>query len=319
MLASPRPSGHWWSPSSRFCGARRARFYQTARRLKTMAGDLRVHRRPQLTRPVLIAAFRGWNDGAQAASLAAGYLAKTWEAERFGDLDPENFFDFQATRPHVSLEEGVTRRIDWPETAFYHARPEGLDRDVVLLLGIEPNLRWRTFSELLIGLARELSVELMITLGALLADVPHTRPSPVTGSASDPELVQRLGLSASRYEGPTGIVGVLHDSCKRAGIPSASLWAAVPHYVSLTPSPRAAVALCERLGELIGLSVDVAELEEAAQSYEEQLSEAVASDEETAAYVDDLERRVDSLEDSQDLPSGDALAAELTRFLRERE
>ncbi len=275
--------------------------------------------RPELTRPVLIAAFRGWNDGAQAASLAAGYLAKTWGAERFADVDPEGFFDFQATRPHVSLEEGVTRRIDWPETAFYHARPDGLDRDVVLLLGIEPNLRWRTFTELLVGVARDLGVELMITLGALLADVPHTRPSPVTGSASDEELVQRLGLSASRYEGPTGIVGVLHDACRRAGIPSASLWAAVPHYVSLTPSPRAAVALCERLGGLIGVEIDVDELEEAAESYEEQVSEAVASDEETAAYVEELERRADQLEESSDLPSGDALAAELTRFLRERE
>jgi proteasome assembly chaperone (PAC2) family protein len=284
-----------------------------------MAEELRVHSRPELTRPVLIGAFRGWNDGAQAASLAAGYLAKTWSAERFADVDPEDFFDFQATRPHVSLEEGLARRIDWPETAFYHARPDGLDHDIVLLLGIEPNLRWRTFSELLIGLARELGVELMITLGALLADVPHTRPAPVTGSASDPELVQRLGLSSSRYEGPTGIVGVLHDSCKQAGIPSASLWAAVPHYVSLTPSPRGAVALCERLGDLIGVEIDVGELEGAAQSYEEQVSEAVASDEETAAYVEDLEQRVDQLEETNDLPTGDALAAELTRFLRERE
>jgi proteasome assembly chaperone (PAC2) family protein len=269
---------------------------------------------------VLIAAFRGWNDGAQAASLAAGYLAKTWQAQRFADVDPENFFDFQATRPHVSLEGGMTRRIDWPETAFYHARPEGLDRDLVLLLGIEPNLRWRTFTELLVGLVRELGVEMMITLGALLADVPHTRPSPVTGSASDPDLVRQLGLSESRYEGPTGIVGVLHDACKQAEIPSASLWVAVPHYVSLTPSPRAAVALCERLGGLIGLEIEVSELEEAAQSYEEQVSEAVASDEETAAYVEELEQRVDSLEETpSDLPSGDALAAELTRFLRERE
>ncbi|HEY6149686.1 MAG TPA: PAC2 family protein [Gaiellaceae bacterium] len=284
-----------------------------------MAGELRVHRRPELTRPVLIAAFRGWNDGAQAASLAAGYLAKTWQAERFAHVDPEEFFDFQATRPHVSLEGGMTRKIDWPETAFYHARPDGIERDIVLLLGIEPNLRWRTFTELLVDLVRDLGVEMMITLGALLADVPHTRPSPVTGSASDPDLVQQLGLSESRYEGPTGIVGVLHDACRQAEIPSASLWVAVPHYVSLTPSPRAAVALCERLGGLIGLDVDVSELEEAAQSYEEQVSEAVASDEETAAYVDELEQRVDSMEDSTDLPSGDALAAELTRFLRERE
>jgi proteasome assembly chaperone (PAC2) family protein len=284
-----------------------------------MADELRIHGRPELEKPVLLAAFRGWNDGAQAASLAAGYLAKTWGAEQFADLDPEDFFDFQATRPHVSLEDGLTRRIDWPETGFYHARPDGLDRDVVLLLGIEPNLRWRRFTELVVGLATDLEIELMITLGALLADVPHTRPAPVTGSASDEELVRRLGLSASRYEGPTGIVGVLHDACRQAGIPSASLWAAVPHYVSLTPSPRAAVALCERLGSLIGVEVDVEELEEAAQSYEEQVSEAVASDEETASYVEELERRSDSIEESTDLPSGDALAAELTRFLRERD
>ena len=284
-----------------------------------MADELRIHSRPELERPVLLAAFRGWNDGAQAASLAAGYLAKTWGAEQFAEVDPEDFFDFQATRPHVSLEDGLTRQIDWPETGFYHARPEGLDRDIVLLLGIEPNLRWRTFTDLVVGLAQELEVELMITLGALLADVPHTRPAPVTGSASDEELVQRLGLSASRYEGPTGIVGVLHDACRQADIPSASLWAAVPHYVSLTPSPRAAVALCERLGSLIGVEVDVDELEEAAQSYEEQVSEAVASDEETASYVEELERRADSIEESSDLPSGDALAAELTRFLRERD
>jgi proteasome assembly chaperone (PAC2) family protein len=284
-----------------------------------MAEELRIHSRPELEKPVLLAAFRGWNDGAQAASLAAGYLAKTWEAEQFAEIDPEDFFDFQATRPHVSLEDGLTRRIEWPETGFYHARPEGLDRDVVLLLGIEPNLRWRTFTELVVGLASELEVELMITLGALLADVPHTRPAPVTGSATDSELVERLGLSASRYEGPTGIVGVLHDACREAGIPSASLWAAVPHYVSLTPSPRAAVALCERLGSLIGVDIDVDELEEAAQSYEEQVSEAVASDEETASYVEELERRTDSIEESSDLPSGEALAAELTRFLRERD
>src|SRR5919199_1408361 len=256
-----------------------------------MADELRLHRRPELTRPVLIAAFRGWNDGAQAASLAAGYLARLWDAEKFADVDPEGFFDFQATRPHVSLVEGMTRQIDWPETAFYHARPRRLDRDVVLLLGIEPNVRWRTFTELVVGQAQRLGVELVVTLGALLADVPHTRPSPVTGSASNQSLVEELGLSTSRYEGPTGIVGVLHDSCNRAGIPSASLWAAVPHYVSLTPSPRAAAALCERLGGLLGVNVETAELDQAADAYEEQVSQAVAADEETAAYVEELERR----------------------------
>jgi proteasome assembly chaperone (PAC2) family protein len=280
---------------------------------------LRVNSRPSLRNPVLVAAFRGWNDGGQGASLAAGYLARTWRAARFADIDPETFFDFQSTRPHVSLVDGQTRQIDWPDNAFYHASIPGTDRDVVLLLGIEPNLHWRTFTELITGLATELRVELVITLGSLLADVPHTRPSPVTGSASDAELVERLGLQASRYEGPTGIVGVLHDACKRAGIPSASLWAAVPHYVSLAPSPRAALALCARLGSLLGSTIDVEELEQAVQSYSDQVSEAVASDPETAAYVEELEQRTEEIEAEESLPSGDAIAAELTRFLRERE
>src|SRR5918992_1072234 len=283
-----------------------------------MAEELRISSRPKLERPVLVAAFRGWNDGGQGASLAAGYLAKLWEAEQFADVDPEQFFDFQATRPHVSLEGGLTRRIDWPATAFYHARPPGLDHDVVLLLGIEPNLRWRSFSELMVGFLEELGVELVVTLGALLADVPHTRPCPVTGSATDEKLVERLGLSASRYEGPTGIVGVLHDTCRRAELPSVSLWAAVPHYVSLTPSPRAALALCDGLEDLLGTQIETTQLDEAAAAYADQVSEAVSSDPETAAYVEELERRADTLGE-EDIPSGEALAAELTRFLRDRE
>jgi predicted ATP-grasp superfamily ATP-dependent carboligase len=189
----------------------------------------------------------------------------------------------------------------------------------VLLLGTEPGLRWRTFAGLVSGLASDLGVELVVTLGALLADVPHTRSAPVTGSATDSELVERLGLSASRYEGPTGIVGVLHDACNQADIPSVSLWAAVPHYVSLAPSPRAALALCQRLGDILGTEIDTGELDEASERYSEQVSEAVASDEETAAYVAELEQRADVLEDEENLPSGDSLAAELTRFLRERE
>jgi proteasome assembly chaperone (PAC2) family protein len=280
--------------------------------------ELHVARRPALRRPVLIAAFRGWNDGGQGASLAAGYLAKAWDARRFAEIDPEGFFDFQATRPQVRLEEGYTRRIDWPETVFYHARPDGMERDAVLLLGVEPNLRWRTFSGLIVDFAKELEVELMVTLGALLADVPHTRDAPVTGSATDPALIEQLGLQASRYEGPTGIVGVVHDACRRAQIPSASLWAAVPHYVSLAPSPKAAAALCDRLGSLLGAEIDTAELDEAADAYVHQVSEAIASDEETAAYVEELERRADEI-DEADIPSGESLAAELSRFLRERE
>ena len=277
--------------------------------------------RPALERPVLIAAFRGWNDGGQGATLAAGYLSRIWKAERFADIDPDGFLDFQATRPHVTLDEGMTRRIEWPENAFYSAHIPGSDRDAVLLLGVEPSLRWRTFSQIVIELARDLDVELVVTLGSLLADVPHTRASPVTGAASDPELVETLGLQHSRYEGPTGIVGVLQDACRREGLAAASLWAAVPHYVSLAPSPRAARALCDRLATLIGVPIDTAELAEAEEAYAALVPEAVSSDSETAAYVEELERRTDELdlEEHENLPSGDTLAAELTRFLRERD
>jgi len=287
-----------------------------------MARELRIHERPTLQRPVLIAAFRGWNDGGQAATLAAGYLARLWGGRKFADIDPELFVDFQATRPHVTLEEGRTRKIEWPENAFFRARIPDTDRDAVLLVGVEPNYRWRTFSELVSDLASDLGIELVVTLGALLADVPHTRPSPVTGAATDPGLVEELGLQLSRYEGPTGIVGVLLDACRRAGMPSVSLWAAVPHYVSLAPSPRAARALCERLASVLGIEIDVGELAQAEQEYVEQVTQAVASDPETAAYVEELEQRADSLdwlEESGGLPSGEALAAEIARFLRERE
>ena len=283
-----------------------------------MGDALRIESLPALERPVLVAAFRGWNDGGQGASLAGAYLAQTWAAERFADLDPEEFYDFQATRPLIALDDGK-RRVEWPENAFYHARLPG-GRDAVLLLGVEPNLRWRTFSENVVELARELEVELVLTLGALLADVPHTRPAPVTGSVTDQELGERLGLSPSRYEGPTGIVGVLHDACGHAGLASASLWAAVPHYVSLTPSPRAAKALVDRLALLLECEIDTAALDEASEAYAQQVSEAVASDPDTSSYVEELERHVDELAgDDDDLPSGDALAAELTRYLRERE
>ena len=282
--------------------------------------ELRMLGRPELERPVLVAAFRGWNDGGQGATLAAGYLARLWSAEKFAEIEPEGFLDFQDTRPHVSLDEGLTRRIEWPENSFYWTRAGGT-RDLVLLLGVEPNLRWRTFCGLVIDLARDLDVQLVVTLGSLLADVPHTRAAPVTGAASDPKLVADLGLQHSRYEGPTGIVGVLGDACRQAGLPAASLWAAVPHYVSLAPSPRAARALCDRLGALLEIPIDTQELSEAEETYAAQVTEAVSGDPETAEYVAELERRTDDLdlEEHEDLPSGDSLAAELTRFLRERD
>jgi predicted ATP-grasp superfamily ATP-dependent carboligase len=281
--------------------------------------ELIVSSRPDLRRPVLIAAFRGWNDGGQGATLGGGYLAKQWGAESFAEIDSENFYDFQAVRPNVSLEDGLTRKLEWPSNTFLRAPIPGLDRDAVILLGVEPNLRWKTYSGLVLELVQDLGVELVITLGSLLADVPHTRPAPVSAAASDPTLVEELGVEPSRYEGPTGIVGIVLDACRQAGLPAVSLWAAVPHYVSLAPSPRAALALCRRLGELVGTDIDVAELEQAAEEYSEQVTEAVASDAETAAYVEELERRVDLMEAAEELPSGESLAAELTRFLRERE
>jgi proteasome assembly chaperone (PAC2) family protein len=281
--------------------------------------ELNISFTPVLRRPVLVAAFRGWNDGGQGASLAAGYLAKHWGGERFAEIDSETFYDFQATRPHVSLEDGMTRKLDWPENGFFHAEIPGTGRDAVILLGTEPNLRWKTFSQLVLGLANDLGVERVVTFGSLLADVPHTRPAPVTAAATDEALMEELGLEPSRYEGPTGIVGVLLDACRGAGVSSLSLWAAVPHYVSLAPSPRAALALVRRFGELMDIDIDVAELEQAADEYSEQVSEAVSADADTAAYVEELERRVDMLSAEDDLPSGDTLAAELTRFLRERE
>ena len=284
--------------------------------------NLRVVEHPTLRRPIMVTAFKGWNDGGQAATVAAGYLVQQWDATRFADIDPEAFMDFQAVRPTVTLDEGLSRRIEWPENAFYHASIPGADRDAVILVGVEPNYRWRGFTDIVTGLARDLGVELVVTLGALLADVPHTRPAPVTGAATDPALVEELGLQLSRYEGPTGIVGVLHDACRGAGLRSVSLWSAVPHYVSLAPSPRAAKALCVRLSDLLGTPIDMTELDEAEAEYAAQVSEAVASDPDTQAYVEELEQRADTIEsfaEGGELPTGESLAAELTRFLREHE
>jgi predicted ATP-grasp superfamily ATP-dependent carboligase len=289
-----------------------------------VTNGLNISSLPKLRRPVLLAAFQGWNDGGQGATMAIAHLARAWDAEQFAEIDPEEFFDFQVARPHVSLVEGETRQLTWPENAFYWARMPATDRDAVLLLGVEPNLRWRTFSQLVTGLAEELGVELLVSFGSLLADVPHTRPSPVTGTSSDLALVDGLGLERSRYEGPTGIVGILHDACRQVDIPSVSLWAAVPHYVSLAPSPRAAHALCERFGRLVGTDVSLSTLDQEVETYTEQVTEAVSADEDAAAYVETLEQQADEgAEDLMlrggELPSGESIAAELTRFLRERD
>lgn len=277
---------------------------------------------PELNRPVMVAAFRGWNDAGDAASFAAQHLQRVWGATRIATIDPETFFDFQATRPQVELADGVTRTITWPENEFSAATFRGGAHDVIVLVGTEPNLRWKTFARLVVSLAQKHGVQLVITLGALLADVPHSRPVPVTGTAADEELIDRLSLQRSRYEGPTGIVGVLHDALGEAGIASASLWAAVPHYLAVTPNPKAALALVDKAVGLVGWPAEVDDLERASAAYEERVSEMVSSDEDVTAYVKLLEDRTDernreSLEEME-LPTGDALAAELETFLRDR-
>ncbi len=272
--------------------------------------------RPEIDAPVLICAFTGWNDGGEAASTAAGYLRDRWGARRFARFDPEEFFDFQVTRPRVQLVDGVTRRIEWPANDFFYARlPQ---RDVALFLGIEPNIRWRTFTRELIATAREVGVESVVLLGAFLADVPHTLPAPVTGSAPDQEQAERLGLSGSRYEGPSGIVGVLHDAASRAGLPTVSLWAAVPHYLPAGPNPKAALALVQKVSQYLDIPVATDTLERAAESWETQVSEMISGNEDLASYVRRLEESAGEGEDLGEVPSGEALADELERFLREQ-
>jgi predicted ATP-grasp superfamily ATP-dependent carboligase len=285
-----------------------------------------------LRRPVLVAAFEGWNDAGDAASGAARYLATEWGARRIAVIDPEEFYDFTVVRPTVRLIDGITRHIDWPENEFGVAAAPSDTRDVLFLHGIEPQLKWRSFTRQIVNVARHLRVELAVTLGALLAEVPHTRPVRVTGTAADDDLVRRLGLQRSRYEGPTGIVGVLHDAFNKARIPSASLWAAVPAYVAKTPSPKGTLALVERAASLLDERVDATSLEIASAAYERQVSEVVAEDDDVAAYVRSLEDTDDAERDtgeglgpddrmvhpSQPMVGGDALAAEVERFLREQ-
>jgi proteasome assembly chaperone (PAC2) family protein len=274
--------------------------------------------RPQLNRPVMVAAFEGWNDAADAASGAVMWLRRRLKATQIAHIDPEEFYDFQATRPEVSLIEGTTRKVSWPTNECYAARVDEVGRDLVLFSGVEPNLKWRTFCSTVIGVAKETGCEMVVTLGALLADVPHTRPTRLTGTAIDPELIARLGLSHSRYEGPTGIVGVLHDFCRQAGMPSVSLWAPVPHYVASPPNPKATQALLERLSDVLAIPIGLGDLAEAAVAWEARVNELVSSDADIAGYVRQLEEREDDQLDEENLPSGDTLAAELERYLRDQ-
>jgi proteasome assembly chaperone (PAC2) family protein len=275
--------------------------------------------RPALRSPVLIAAFHGWNDGGSAATLAASFVRTTLDATRFATIDPDDYIDFQQTRPRVSLNDGQTREISWPEIEFFQAALPGNARDIVICIGTEPNLRWKAFTNEIADLAAGLGVDLALTLGGLLADTPHTRPVPVTGAAHDGELATRLGLRRSRYEGPTGIVGVLHDTLARRSVPSASLWAAVPHYIAANTNPAAALALVRQLEGILDVQLHPDELESAAEVFMRQIQQVLESDEETASYVRELERRdEDDDEDDEEIPTGDELAEELQRFLRER-
>jgi proteasome assembly chaperone (PAC2) family protein len=271
--------------------------------------------RPELRTPVVIAAFEGWNDAGDAASTAARFLADRWEATPFATIDPEEFFDFTSTRPQVSLDDDGARQIDWPQTTLHAATIPGTSTDVIILVGTEPQLRWRTFCRQITDVAAGYQARMVITLGALLAEVAHSRPVSVIGTAYDPEVVERFDMRQSTYEGPTGIVGVLHSACHDAGLTSAALWAAVPTYVPGAPSPKAALALVERSAQLLDVWLPTTDLEIASASYERQVSELVESDEETAAYVASLEQRHD---EDDTFPTGASLVEEVERFLRER-
>ena len=274
---------------------------------------------PELRSPTLVAAFMGWNDAASAATTALEAVAVSLDSEVIARIDPEEFFDFQDNRPTVRLTAGQTRRIEWPANTLIAAPAPTAERDLVLLSGAEPSLRWRTFTELVVGAAERVGAEMVITLGALIADVPHTRPVPITGLATDRELVERLGLSRSKYEGPTGIVGVLHDACRRHDLTSASLWAAVPHYVAAVPNPKAALALLRRLEGLTGVAIEASELEEATERFDDQIDRAVAANPEIEELVQRLEQeQAESVELEDDVPSGEAIASEFQRFLRQR-
>lgn len=272
--------------------------------------------RPELHEPVVIAAFEGWNDAGDAATTAARYLVDRWDVDLVAEMDPEEFYDFTSTRPQVQLDDEGHRQIEWPTTEVFAGSIPGVGTDVLIVVGTEPQLRWRTYSAELAGVALAHGARLCITLGALLAEVPHTRPTPIVGTAYEPDTVAGVQLQPSNYEGPTGIVGVLHDTWRKAGLRTASLWATVPSYVPGAPSPKAALALVERVAAMLETFVVTTDLEIATASYERQVSELVDADEETATYVTSLEERHD--DGPEVLPSAESIAEEVERFLRDQ-
>ena len=278
---------------------------------------VRWSQRPSLRDPVMVVAFEGWNDAGDAASTAARYLRDRWSGELVADIDAEEFYDFTSLRPTVRLVDGEAREIVWPPNELYAATAPGTDTDVLVFLGNEPHLKWRTFCRQVTGLAKELGASMLVTLGALLAEVAHSRPVSVVGTATEQDLIDRLDLRRSMYEGPTGIVGVIHDACREAEITSLSLWAAVPAYAPGAPSPKAALALVERFGELVGVTVPTADLDIASAAYERQLTELVDADEDMTGYVANLEQRYDDGIEVE-LPTGDELVREVERYLRDQ-
>ncbi len=271
---------------------------------------------PNLVSPVVIAAFEGWNDAADAASGVVDHLMEVWGAKVVAAIDPEEFYDFQVNRPVVGTDDHGFRRLTWPTTRIAVASPPDMDRDVILIRGIEPNMRWRQFCAELLAACDDLDSQLVITLGALLADSPHTRPIPVTGTATEIDLVDRLKLEQSTYEGPTGIVGVFQDACVQLDIPSVSYWAAIPHYVAQPPCPKATLALIGHLEDLLDCSIPLGELPDDARAWERGVDELAEEDEDVADYVRSLEES----RDTADLPeaSGEAIAREFERYLKRR-
>lgn len=270
---------------------------------------------PPLRSPVLIIAFEGWNDAGESATSASRHVADTFDAQAFATIDPEPFYDFTSTRPFVAIDGNEQRQIEWPENEFAMARIESADRDLIVFTGVEPQLRWRTFCEQILGVATELGVELVVSLGALIADVAHSRPTTIYGTSGDPDLRDQLDLQPSRYEGPTGIVGVLHDACDKAGLKTVSLWGTVPSYVPHANSPKAALALIDRLGSLINVPILGRDLVQEAADYESQITELVADDLETKAYIEGLER---SYDESLRADSSAEMIEDLERFLRDQ-